>query len=162
MKKKIFILLFIAVAGFVAASAQPAVMIGDKPGWHKIAERHVSYKADHDEIMVVGNDHFKQIKLKVEDNSISLVNFQVYYEGETMQTIEVNKVLNKGEETTAADIDPNKAIRKIVLDYKTIGITGMDVTKDSRVNTGSDKEHEVERETETEKERAEVEIWGLK
>src|SRR5438477_10891121 len=105
MKKKNFIALFIAAFSYLSVMAQkPAVVIGDKPGWYKIAERHVSFKADHDEIRVLGNDHFQQIKLRVKDAPVYLTNFLVYYEGDDMQTIEVNTMLSAGEETVATNV----------------------------------------------------------
>ncbi len=162
MKMKLCIaLLFLAVSG--ASVAQTAkVVTSEKPGWHKIGERHVGFKADQDEIIVLGNDHFKQVKLKVKDASISLNSFVIYFSNDAKQVVETNKILNAGEETAPVNIDNTNSIKKIVMNYKTISPTTVDKTTETKVETAAEKEKEKEREKETEKERAEVEVWGLK
>lgn len=119
---------------------KPAVVVSDKPGWHKITECHVSYKTDKDEVLVVGNNHFKQVKLKAEDSSVDLKSMEVYYyDVASPQSIDVSMTLDKDQETQAYDLtSSDKRIKKIVLVYKTVP-----VRKD-------------------EKERAEIEIMGLK
>ena len=54
-------IILVAIAGsYATAIAQtPAVVISDKAGWHKIGERHVSFKKDHDEILERNNMQVK-------------------------------------------------------------------------------------------------------
>ncbi|HKR03652.1 MAG TPA: hypothetical protein VJY62_03375, partial [Bacteroidia bacterium] len=49
---------------------KPAVVLSDKPGWHRIGELNVDLKKDRDEVKVMGKDQFRQIKLKAEDAAI--------------------------------------------------------------------------------------------
>jgi len=162
MKKIILILSLTSAIISTSVAQTPGVVVSDKPGWHKIAERHVNYKTDRDEIVMVGNRHFKQIKIKVEDAPINLTSFEVYYSNDTKKEIAVNKMLNIGEETAVTDIDNTQALKKVVLVYNTVGTVTKDVTTKTTTNKAGEKETEKERERETEKERAEVEIWGLK
>jgi len=142
MKKIIFII--VLIASYEISSAQkPAVMASTKPGWHKIATQHVSLKTEKDEVLVLGNDRFRQIKLKAKDAGVDLMSFDVYFEGDTtVQTIPVGKRLNAGEETATASLSHNLPVKKVVLVYKTI----------PKTTPAGEKE----------KEKAEVEIWGLK
>ncbi|MEP7168088.1 MAG: hypothetical protein ABI855_01830 [Bacteroidota bacterium] len=102
--------------------AKPAVVISDKPGWHKIGETHVDFKNERDELKVLGKDQFKQIKLRAEDAGIEFNDVEVYYENDnTPQKIHVAMILKAGEETRSIDLEGrNKSIDKIVLIYKTV------------------------------------------
>jgi hypothetical protein len=161
MKKFLFISLLL-VAFFNCAFAQtPGVVLSENAGWHKIAERHADYKSDRDEVIVVGNNHFRQIKLRVKDAPVNVASMDLYFGNGSKRSVEVNKVLQVGDETMPADIDNTLALQKIILVYNTVGAGTKDVTMEKRT-TGSETETEKEHERETEKERAEVEIWGLK
>ena len=160
--KKTLLIFILAVAVFNTSNAQTAgAVVSNKPGWHKIADRHASYKADRDEIMLVGKRHFKQIKLKVEDATLNLTSFDVVYADDTKQTVTVNKMMAAGEETTPTDINANLPVKKVVLMYNTVGAKTTDVSTETHMNKKGEKEVEKEHEKETEKERAEVEVWGL-
>jgi hypothetical protein len=162
MKKSILIFILAIAFCHTSIAQTPGVVISEKAGWHKIAERHVGLKTDRDEILVVGAGHFKQIKLKVEDAPISLTSFDVYFDNDAKQTIAVNKQLNNGDETMPADIDNTHAIKKITLVYTSLGSTKTGVSTKTSTNQAGEKEVEKENERENEKEHAEVEIWGLK
>ena len=65
MKKILFVLLMCAPAFmFVAHAQKPAVMMNDKAGWHKIGEVTADLKAEKDELVVLGADRFRSIKIK--------------------------------------------------------------------------------------------------
>ncbi len=154
MKKSFLIALLFIAASYTASQAQtPAVMLSDKPGWHKIATRHANLRMDRDEIPVLFYDHFKAVKLRANDATVNLTSFQVFFENDSVQNIAANQTLYPGEETPETSLNQDLAIKKIVLAYKT-----MTTTAKENVRTGNDQE--VERETE--RERGEIEIWGLK
>jgi hypothetical protein len=116
---------------------KPAVIVSDKPGWHKIGEMHVDFKKDRDEMKIMGKDQFKQIKLKAEDAAIEFNDIEVYYENNNVaQKIHIGMILKKDEETKPMALSGNKPINKIVFMYKTA--------------------------PNQQKENAEVEIFGLK
>ncbi|MEO5572398.1 MAG: hypothetical protein ABIT08_10120 [Bacteroidia bacterium] len=101
--------------------AKPAVIISDKPGWHKIGEMHVDLKKDRDEMKVLGKDQFRQIKFKAEDAAIEFNDIEIYFENDnTPQIIHIGMILKKDEETKSMDLrGTNKPINKIVFMYKT-------------------------------------------
>ena len=138
MKKHFLIaLISIAFLGSRAFAQKPAVITNDAPGWHKIAETAVSLKADKDEVIVMGADHFKSLRLKVIDAPVEFTDITVVYENDMRQDISVRKLIKRGDETRAIDLKGNdRAIKKIILMYKTVPTGEMD--------------------------RAHVEIWGRK
>ena len=117
---------------------KPAVVLSDKPGWHRIGELNVDLKKDRDEVKVMGKDQFRQIKLKAEDAAIEFNDIEVYFENDnTPQKIHVGMILKEDEETKPMDLEGrNKPINKIVFMYKTA--------------------------PNQQKEKAEIEIYGLK
>jgi hypothetical protein len=100
---------------------KPAVILSDKPGWHKIGEMNVDLKKDRDEVKVLGKDQFRQIKLKAEDAAIEFNDIEVYFENDnTPQKIHIGMILKKDEETKPMALEGrNKPINKIVFMYKT-------------------------------------------
>ncbi|HMG15208.1 MAG TPA: hypothetical protein VK590_07175, partial [Saprospiraceae bacterium] len=77
---------------------QPAVILNDKAGWHKIGETTVNFHKDKDEIMIIGADRFASIKFKVTDAPIDLTSIDVYYESGDMQMVKLNTHIKmKGE-----------------------------------------------------------------
>jgi len=141
MKKHILItLLALGVFGFAAHAQKPDVETSNAAGWHKIAEMSVDIKKmDHDEVAVMGKDHFKSIKLKVTDADVEFMDLTVYFENDTKQDIPVRSLIRAGGETRVMDLEGKGnelAIKKISLTYKTV--------------------------PSSEKDKAHVEIWGLK
>jgi hypothetical protein len=138
--KKNFLIALIAVCSFsYAAVAQEKVAVetNDKAGWHKITETIANLKSDRDEVMVMGADHYKAMKLKVTDAPVEITDLTVVFENEARQDIQVRKLIGAGEETRVIDLDgKDRAIKKIIIQYKTAP------------NAATDKAH--------------VEIWGMK
>jgi hypothetical protein len=137
--KKLILAAFVIIAATVspAIAQKPAVVVNDKPGWHKIAENTVSFNKDRDEVVILGADHFKKIKLKVSNAGIDLRDLEVYYENGGRQDVAVRNVIKEGGETREIDLEgKDRALKKIVLVYKTI--------------------------PNQEKDKAHVEIYGLK
>ena len=68
MKKSIMMILLIIAGSYGITNAQqPAVIVSDTKGWHKIGETFVNFQKDRDEIILVGANRFASIKFKVED-----------------------------------------------------------------------------------------------
>lgn len=141
MKKHILItMLTLGLFGYAAHAQSVDVETSNKAGWHKIAEMSADIKkTDHDEVMVMGKDHFQSIKLKVTDADVEFVDVTVYFENDTKQDIPVRSLIKAGGETRVFDLEgkgKELAIKKISLTYKTV--------------------------PSSEKDKAHVEIWGLK
>lgn len=115
----------------------PAVVLSDKTGWQKIAERTVDFAKDRDEVLVLGADRFASIKLKVTDAPVELLNLQIFYEDGEKQDVWVNSPIEVSGETRVIALNGGERdIQKISFEYKTLK------------NRNDEKAH--------------VEIWGLK
>ncbi|MCW3077316.1 MAG: hypothetical protein JWO32_1925 [Bacteroidetes bacterium] len=136
MKKVLIILFAMLFVQINSVTAQkPEVITSNKQGWHKIGEVTASFKMENESIVVLGNDKFKSIKLKVTDAPLNLVILQVYYDGGGVEEIPVKSELKAGAETRVIAIK-EKAIKKVSFTYKTLP------------NSQHDKAH--------------VELWGMK
>ena len=121
MKKK-FILL-IALAGCLSnlSAQQPAVLVSNAPGWHKIAETTVDFTKDRDEVMVLGADRFTALKFMVTEAPIDLQDLEVWSEKGTKQNIQVRTLLEMGKESRVIELyGGSQEVNKIVFIYKTL------------------------------------------
>lgn len=145
--KKLIVIMLLAIAGtyFTAYAQQPAVVVSDKAGWHKIAETSVDLTKDRDEVAVMGADRFASIKFKVTDAGIDLQDVVIYYEQSDKEKTDVDKQdiivrtpIQAGGESRVIDLKggEERSIKKISFVYKTLP---------------NDKN-----------EKAHVEIWGMK
>ena|SRR5436190_3338404 len=136
--KNIILLAMLVIAGYSKTLAQvPSVIISDKPGWHKIGETTVDFKTETDEIILIGENRFQSVKIKVIDASINLVSFVIYFESGDNQNVKIGQnIKSPGETRVVAVNGGDRSIKKIKLTYKT-----MPNSKD---------------------EKAHLELWGLK
>lgn len=138
--KKTLIIILLAIAGSfgIATAQQPAVMVSDAAGWHKIGEKSVNFKTERDEISVIGADRFSAIKFKVTEAPIDLVSLEITYESGDKQDVMINQEIKKAGESRTIDLKggAERSIKKIIFVYKTLP------------NSKDEKAH--------------VEIWGLK
>jgi hypothetical protein len=116
----VMIMLTAAFATNVKAQ-KPAVVVSNKPGWHKIGETTANFKVERDVLEVLGADKFKAIKLKVTDASIHIYDLEVYYESGDKEDIQVRQDLKRGEETRVIDLKgKERALKKVVFIYKSV------------------------------------------
>ena len=122
MKKTILIAMIAITAGYGKVKAQvPAVVVSDKTGWHKIAERNVDFVKDRDEVLVVGADRFSAIKFMVTGAPIDLQDLEVYYESGDKQDIQVRTPILSGKESRVIELNGGeRSLKKIVFVYKTL------------------------------------------
>jgi len=138
--KKILLIVMLAIApAFLmkTIAQKPAVMSSDKAGWHKIGEVTASLKTEKDEIMVLGADKFKSIRLKVTDAPIHISSMVIYYETGDPQDVKLASDFKAGGESRVIDLtNADRAIKKVSFVYKTVA------------NANKDKAH--------------VELYGMK
>ena len=136
MKKVLLILATLfSVAG--AYAQKPAIVTDKSAGWQKIGETKVNFDTDRDEIIVMGADRFKSIKLRVTDAAVNIMDLEVYYEKGEQENIAVRSEIKQGGETRPIDLKgKDRELKKVVYVYKTLP------------NAANDKAH--------------VELWGLK
>ena len=138
--KKVLSIILLAIAGIygTASAQQTTVVSTDTSGWYKIGQANVDFKRDRDEIVVLGADRFKSIKLKVINEPIDLKDLEIYYESGNKQNVKINASLKAAGESEVIDLEKGeqRSIKKIVIVYKTLA-NNMDV-------------------------KAYIEVWGLK
>ncbi|MBL0048232.1 MAG: hypothetical protein IPP32_09090 [Bacteroidetes bacterium] len=104
-----------------SAVEMPGIVLSDKKGWHKIGERTINWKMDHDEIVVVGADKFASIKFIAVFASIDIRSIVVHYESGDNQNITISNPILMGAESKVIDLTGGeRAIKKIVFEYKTM------------------------------------------
>ena len=139
MKKVLTIILLAIVGSYGLASAQQtAVISNDTTGWYKIGEAKVDFQRDRDEIVVLGADKFKSIKLVIINSAIDLKDLEIHYETGKKQDVNINKSLKAADGTGVIDLEDGgqHSIKKIVFVYK------------AAANSMNDN--------------ASMEVWGLK
>ena len=122
MKKMMILMLLAFVSlGRISAQNSPAVILSDKPGWHKIGEKTVDLTMDKDEIMVMGADRFSSLKFKVKDEPIELASLEIFFEAGDKEVVAMNTTLNANTESRVIDIKGGeRELKKIVFHYKTL------------------------------------------
>jgi hypothetical protein len=115
--------LFVLIGFVIASSAnaqKPAVVVSDKAGWHKIGEVTASFKAEKDELVVMGADKFKAIKLFVKDAPMNISDLEIYYEDGSKETVALTNEFKAGGESRVIDIKAAVSIKKVIFSYKSI------------------------------------------
>ena len=138
--KKVALMLFLAtsaISGRIMAQ-QPAVVISDKTGWHKIAETKVNFEKESDEVAVLISDKFAGLAFHITDATIELFDLEITFEDGAKKTVKVgDHIKTAGGWSRIIDLPGSeKAIKKIAFTYKTVK------------NAANEKAH--------------VEIWGKK
>lgn len=122
--KNLFILAMLVLGTGAATqlkAQQPAVVISDKTGWHKIGETKVDFTKDHDEVAVMGADKFASMKFKVTDAPIDIISAEIFYESGDNQKVNLGYAIKSPGESKVIDLNGGeRAIKKIVFNYKTI------------------------------------------
>lgn len=119
MKTLLIVVMMIFGAVKVSQAQEPAVVISDKAGWHKIGETKADFKTESEGITVLGKDSFKSIKLKITDAPINISKVTVYYENEKTEELSLNKILAPGTESKVFDLkNPTAEIKKVVFTYR--------------------------------------------
>jgi len=125
MKKTcLLIVLFTSISISVLHAQQ--VMFSNKPGWYKIADKTVDFKADRDAITILGADKFKAIQIKVTDAHIHFDDFDVVYNlpgisQEFKEDISIRRDFKQGEKTRIIYLKyPCLKIDKVVFMYRTV------------------------------------------
>jgi len=138
--KKVLTIILLAIFGSygIASAQQTAVISADTSGWYKIGEANVDFQRDRDEIIVLGADRFKSIKLKVINAPIDLKDLEISFETGKKQDVNINKELKAADESGVIDLvdGEHRSIKKVAFVYKTIP-NNMDV-------------------------KAYIQLWGLK
>ena len=116
-----FLKAFLLVAA-VASSGFATLSTGMYQQWKFIGEKRVSFLIDRDVIHVTGNDNYRQIKLKVTDGPVHILDMDVYFENGDKFDVSVRSRIPKGGESRVIDLPGgSRSIKKIEFWYETKG-----------------------------------------
>jgi len=90
--------------------------------WNLIGEKKVSFLVDRDVIHVKGNDNFSQIKLKVKDGPVHILDMDVHFENGDKFDVAIKQKFANGGESRLIDLPGgSRSIKKIEFWYETRG-----------------------------------------
>jgi hypothetical protein len=90
--------------------------------WNLIGEKKVSFLVDRDVIQVKGNDNYRQIKLKVKDGPVHILDMDVHFENGDKFDVAIKQKFANGGESRVIDLPGgSRNIKKIEFWYETRG-----------------------------------------
>ena len=90
--------------------------------WVLIGEKRVSFLIDHDIIPATGNDNYSQIKVKVKDGPVHIIDMDVHFENGDKFDVALKQRIPKGGESRVIDLPGgSRNVRKIEFWYETKG-----------------------------------------
>jgi hypothetical protein len=123
MKKTLIAMLVMLGISVKMNAQQPAVVVSDKDGWHKITETKVDHKMEKDEVAVMGADRFSTLIVKVTEAPVDLQSMDIQFEDGTSQKASINKAFKAPGQSDYIKLGGEKAIKKIIFYYKTMSST---------------------------------------
>ncbi len=102
--------------------------------WTVLAKKDVSYKADKDEITLIGNERkIDKVKISCTQGSLKLRSITIYYTDNTSKTQKAKGtgLISKGMSSFAFSLEKNKTPKKIGFSYEAIG--NMLLTKRAKI-----------------------------
>ena len=91
--------------------------------WKFIGDKWVNFGLDHDVIHTGNvNDDFRQLKLKVTDGPLHLLDMKVYFDNGSIQDVSIRSFIRRGGESRVIDLDGGlRHLSKIEFWYETVG-----------------------------------------
>lgn len=91
--------------------------------WVLIGAKKVSFLVDHDVIHVTGNDNYSQLKVKVKDGPVHIIDMDVHFENGDKFDVALKQRIPKGGESRIIDLPGgSRNVRKIDFWYETKGL----------------------------------------
>lgn len=92
-------------------------------GWKFIGDKIAAYGVDRDVLWVTGNDAFSQIKVRVTDAPLHIIDMDVYFENGEKMNVPLKNKFRQGQESRVIDFPGGiRQIKKIEFLYETIGV----------------------------------------
>ena len=90
--------------------------------WKFIGDKKVNFLIDRDVIHVTGNDNFSQVKLKVTDGPVHILDMDIYFENGDKFDVSIRNRIPKGGESRVIDLPGgSRSIKQIEFWYETKG-----------------------------------------
>lgn len=112
------LLLIAAIMSFCAP-----VKSGFAPsGWTFIGDKIAAYGTDRDVLWVTGNDTYRQIKIKVTNAPLHIIDMDVYFDNGEKMNVALKNKFRQGDESRVIDLPGGmRHLKKIEFLYETIG-----------------------------------------
>lgn len=92
-------------------------------GWKFIGDKIAAYGVDRDVLWVTGNDNFRQVKIKVTDAPLHIIDMDIYFENGEKMNVALKNKFRQGQESRVIDLPGGvRQIKKIEFLYETIGV----------------------------------------
>ena len=90
--------------------------------WNLIGEKKVSFLVDRDVIQVRGNDKYSQIKLKMKDGPVHILDMDIHFENGDKFDVAIRQKFSNGGESRVIDLPGgSRKMKKIEFWYETRG-----------------------------------------
>jgi hypothetical protein len=110
---------------FIAALASFSFITNERSAfqpWQFIGDRKVNFLIDRDVIHVSGNDNYRQIKLKVTDGPVHILDMDIYFKNGDKFDVSIRNRIPQGGESRVIDLPGgSRSIKKIEFWYETKG-----------------------------------------
>ncbi len=110
---------------FIASLASLSFVSKDEnsfQSWQFIGDRKVNFLIDRDVIHVTGNDNYRQIKLKVTNGPVHILDMDIYFENGDKFDVAIRSRIPQGGESRVIDLPGgSRSIKKIEFWYETKG-----------------------------------------
>lgn len=112
------ILLVISIASLSFAT----ISTSTNQQWKFIGDKKVNFLIDRDVIHVTGNENYRQIKLKVTDGPVHILDMDIYFENGDKFDVSIRNKIPQGGESRVIDLPGgSRSIKKIEFWYETKG-----------------------------------------
>lgn len=86
--------------------------------WRFIADKNVHFGIDRDVIHITGNDNYRQLKLKVTNAPLKILDMKVHFENGDVFDVSIRSQIKQGGESRVIDLPGgSRSIRKIEFWY---------------------------------------------
>ena len=94
-----------------------------KAEWKFIGDKSVRFGVDRDVIHCGNaNDDFRQVKLKVTDGPVKILDMKIYFDNDEVQDVSIRKHIRQGDESRLIDLTGGlRHLKKIEFWYETKG-----------------------------------------
>lgn len=90
--------------------------------WQFIGDKKVNFLIDRDVIHVTGNDNYRQVKLKVTNGPVHILDMDIYFENGDKFDVAIRSRIPQGGESRVIDLPGgSRSIKKIEFWYETKG-----------------------------------------
>jgi len=90
--------------------------------WSFIGDKIAAYGTDRDVLHVTGNDAYRQVKIRVTNAPLHIIDMDIYFDNGEKMNVELKNKFRQGDESRVIDLPGGmRHLKKIEFLYETIG-----------------------------------------